>query len=152
MVKYEIVEATEAHLEEAAANLRQADRDELWAAFHFTPSEALAAAKSEKTFASLADGKVLCIYGTWRPSATGLLGVPWMLSTNELPKHYRYFARESKNYVSHLKQRFLSLENYVDARNSLAIRWLRWLGFVMEKPRAWGADKLPFHRFHMEIV
>ena len=152
MTKYEIVEATEAHLEEAAANLRQADRDELWASFHLTPLEAIKTAQSETTFASLADGKVLCIYGTWRPAATSLKGVPWMLSTNELPKHYRYFARGSKGYINYLKEHFLRLENYVDARNKLAVRWLGWLGFTVEPPTLFGAEQLPFHRFHMEIA
>ena len=74
-----------------------------------------------------------------------------MLSTDELPKHYRKFARGSQTYIDSLKKDFDFLYNYVDVRNTLAVRWLSWLGFELDAPEPFGIDQLPFHKFHMEI-
>jgi len=41
------------------------------------------------------------------------------------------------------------LENWVDARNTKAINWLRWLGFTVHDPVPFGVAGLPFHRFDM---
>jgi len=41
------------------------------------------------------------------------------------------------------------MENYVDVRNTVAIHWLKWMGFKMEEPQAWGVQGLDFHKFTM---
>ncbi len=46
---------------------------------------------------------------------------------------------------------FPHLQNYVDARNEISIRWLKWLGFRFDpKPVPYGIWGLPFLRFQME--
>jgi hypothetical protein len=43
------------------------------------------------------------------------------------------------------------LENYVDVRNELSIKWLRWLGFQFDpQPIPYGVWEMPFFRFRME--
>ena len=59
------------------------------------------------------------------------------------------FARKSKGYVLRMSKEFPILENYVDARNTLAKRWLKWCGFTIEPPVEYGPEGLPFHLFHM---
>lgn len=46
---------------------------------------------------------------------------------------------------------FALLTNYVDARNAVSIRWLRWLGFEIEPAAPFGIHGLPFHRFSMRV-
>jgi hypothetical protein len=41
------------------------------------------------------------------------------------------------------------LRNYVDQRNTVSIRWLRWLGFRMGEPAVMGAARVPFVPFEM---
>ena len=41
------------------------------------------------------------------------------------------------------------LTNYADARNTTAIRWLRWLGFNILPAIPFGLDGLPFHPFEL---
>ena len=39
--------------------------------------------------------------------------------------------------------------NYVDARHTDAIRWLKWLGFTLHPATPYGPFDLPFHKFTM---
>ena len=154
MAKLQIVPATQEHLEQVAANMRQADADEAWAAGHMSPLEALEFSDriTRDTKAGLADGEVFCIFGTARASALSFNGVPWLLGTEELPKYSRGFLRLNRKYISQIKKEFDRLDNYVDVRNHAAIKWLRWLGFKINPPIAYGADNLPFHHFEMEGI
>ena len=43
------------------------------------------------------------------------------------------------------------LRNYVDERNTMAIRWLEWLGFEILPVEPFGVEGLPFHPFEMRV-
>ena len=152
-MKYETVPTTLAHIEELAGNMRQADINEVWAAGHHTPFMALNVGflGSYDTKTWLAGGKVMCIFGVGTTFICDTKGYPWMLSAKGFSKHYRPFLRGSRDFISTTMRSFGELENFVDARNKLAIRWLKWLGFDIYPPKPYGVDQLPFHRFRMEI-
>ena len=148
MVEYEVTKTTLGHVLELSENVSDEDAQEAWAAGHVIPIEALLlgmeASRDTRTF--LADGEVMCIYGVGQIELVDV-GVPWMLSSRSLSKHYRYFARASAACMAEQQKTWTQLVNYVDARNARAIRWLSWLGFEIEEPRGYGPDDLPFHRF-----
>jgi len=150
-VKYEIVPATAEHILELAQTMRKADVDEVWAAAHRTPLEALqvSVACSSETFAGLADGRVICVFGVASATLLSVMGIPWMLGSEELPKHARAFLRRNKSYIRWLKSEYKLLANYVDSRHTDAIRWLKWLGFKLDPALPFGPDQVPFHRFEM---
>lgn len=153
MTKYEIVPATLEHAVELSRTMREADREEAWAAGHMRPYEALVGAlrASMDARTGLADGKVLCMFGVARASFLSRTTLPWMLGSADLPKHARAFLRGSREYVAEIGEKHENLINFVDARNELAIKWLSWLGFtVADEPEPYGRDQLPFHRFHLE--
>jgi hypothetical protein len=75
------------------------------------------------------------------------VGVPWMVTTNHIKINPRGFLRASKAVLSEAMRRHVTLTNYVDARNTDAIRWLAWLGFTIAPAVPYGASKLPFHEF-----
>lgn len=75
------------------------------------------------------------------------VGVPWMVTTNNITINPRGFLRASKAVLSEALQRHAKLTNYVDARNTDAIRWLSWLGFTIGPAVPYGASRLPFHEF-----
>jgi hypothetical protein len=130
--------------------MRQADRDEAWAAGHWSPREALTQSLVMSrgiSYTGLAGNKVLCMFGVGRWSPLNLLGMPWLLTSDSLPKHAIGFLRHSKRYFNTMRQDFTVLQNYVDARNTDAVEWLSWLGFKIDPPQPMGPDQVPFHRF-----
>jgi len=149
VVKYEIVETTPGHILELSRTMCDEDVEEVWAAGHVVPQKALSIgrARSRDTQTFLANGRVLCIFGVGQIEAFKNVGVPWMLSSGELPKHYWRFARGSAEWMKQQTSKWTEMINYVDARNSRAVRWLAWLGFDIDVPRPYGPDDMPFHRF-----
>ena len=148
--KYEIVPATYDIALEMAPKVREADQQEVWAASHQTPLEALIMGLQQpgETWAGLADGRAFCMFGCGQWSVLSLMGIPWLLTTEELPKHAKVFLRTSHTYFEDLRSRYMLLQNYVDARHEMSIRWLTRFGFILDDPLPFGIEQLPFHRFH----
>ena len=57
-----------------------------------------------------------------------------------------HFYRMSKIFIKWMRARFDYLENWVDARNFLSLRWLTWVGFKIGAAEPWGAFGMDFHR------
>ena len=153
-MKYEIKLANLLHAAELAQGMREADRQEVWAAGHQTPEQAvhLSLASSQKAWVGLADERVVFIVGVGSGTILCLTGVPWLLATNKMEQHARRFLRESREMVAVMREDYALLRNYVDARNKVAIRWLRWLGFEVLPSEPFGIDGLPFHPFEMRSL
>ena len=149
---YEIVPATWQLAQQLVPVMREADVQEVWAAGHFSPEEAVATSleASPDPRVGLADGEVTCVFGVGEWSAIGLLGVPWLLTAENMPRHARRLLIGSRAYMDEVRGRYTVLANHVDARNQKAVRWLQWLGFEIGPAEPFGLDKLPFHRFRWE--
>ena len=151
MVKYEVIPATLDHALELAENMREADREEVWAAANYTPEQAalFSLDASRDAMTGLADDRVVCMFGVGAAAIISTTGVPWLLTTDLVGKHARPFLRRNKKVVEEMNEKYVVLRNYVDARNTMAIRWLRWLGFDVLPSVPFGAEGLPFHPFEM---
>lgn len=149
MARIELVDATPELLARVAANVRPADRAELWAQARHTPEQSLAIGleRGVFTFVPLFDGEPACAFGVVPVSALGGMGAPWMVGTPLLDRHARQFLRGCRPVVAEMSRMFPVLRNAVDARNTRAIRWLRWLGFEIHEAQPMGPDRLPFHPF-----
>ena len=150
--RYQVRKPTADDLALIAHNMRESDREEAWASHHFTPAEALAHSISVSrgtAFVGEADGVPICVFGVQPPSLLGTVACPWMLGTDGVNVHSKPFLKRSLQWVRGISREFPELENYVDARNTASIRWLRWLGFMIYDPEPWGRDGLLFHRFDM---
>lgn len=139
------------HIEPIAANMRLDDVREIWAAGQRTPlvSLKMSVALGRHKTIMLAD-KPVGMFGVTPLSCIGRHGSPWLLGTDELARHSRSFLKGCLRHFPEVTNGFEFLENYVDARNTVSIRWLKWLGFVIMEPEPYGPFKLPFHRFYME--
>lgn len=147
---YELRRARRRDVAFVAANMRQSDVDEVWAAKHASPQHALMSSflsSRDISFTGLANGEPVLMFGVVPPSPLGAVATPWALGTNALREHFREFVRRSKPVVETISLMFPVLENYVDARNIDAIRWLQWVGFSVYYPNTYGVEQLPFHRF-----
>lgn len=144
--------ATPQHVEAMRGRIRQADQDECMAASGVTAEEALLEGirLTDYPVAALVDGEVVCVFGVRRLTILGATGIPWMLGTDALDRHARELLNLGRYYLGVQMQTFRVLTNWVDARNTRSIRWLRKLGFQVFEPEPYGKAGLPFCRFVME--
>ena len=147
---WEVVQAKPEHAKFIAENMRQADVHEVWASSKHTPIEAIVTSMSlsQETWVGLGDGEPIIIVGIVKQDMFNR-GVPWMLGTDALPPFTRPFLR----YVKELQKRWLDecsfLFNYVDARHTVSVRWLQWMGFEVMEAEPFGPYNMPFHNFYM---
>lgn len=137
------------HIAHVAAWMRACDVAEIWASHHYTAQAALleGVAVSTLAYTAMVDGEPVCIFGVAPRSLLTGEGLPWMLATDGLQQIERVLARMSKPVVEAMLDAYPMLGNWVDARNTRTIRWLKWLGFTVEPAAPFGAEQLPFHRF-----
>jgi hypothetical protein len=148
--RHEIRPATKRDLILVATKLRAADREEQRAVGHTEPL-AVYRAMIHATEANIATDNIepVCAFGLGAPIAFGHEAHPWMLGTDLMLNNRHTFIRESRKIVAAWRERFAVLSNYVDARNTVSIAWLRWLGFTIGDAVPYGPFGLPFHRFEM---
>ena len=145
-----IVEATHEHAVELAETMGEADRAEVWAGAHHTPGEALMRClrgSRDTKHSWLVDGRVMAMWGVGHYTPLSVEATPWMLGSRELPTHARTFARGSKMIAAQWKARYPILRNFVDARHTLAVRWVQWIGFNLLPAIPYGPDGVLFHPF-----
>ena len=142
--------------EVVSLNLRQADVDEIVAATGLTPSECLeySIESSEYVWVIIHDmGHIVGVFGlsSTKDINGNPVGVPWLLSTDDL-KDFRYaFSKYSWGVVEFMSQQYNYLTNYVDSRHKQAIKWLKWLGFTIHAdiPITLHDKAVTFYRFSM---
>lgn len=129
--------------------VRQADIDEITEALGIPMEQALHDAITGSLNAKqiVVDGKVVAVFGDAVHSILGSIGVPWLISTVYVEQHARAFLKVCKPEVHGMLTRHQHLVNYVDARNTSAIRWLKWLGFDFGPAVPYGARRFLFHSF-----
>ena len=152
-VKIEIRDVEEGDIAILVRNMREHDKQEVNAATKMGIRNAVDSSVKMATYAKtgLVDGQLVCMWGVCPISLISSRGSPWMLGTDLIKKKQKIFLRRSKPWLEDIKKDYRHLENYVDARNTLSIKWLKWLGFKMEEAMPYGVNGEPFHKFTMEI-
>jgi Bacteriophage T7, probable scaffold protein Gp13 len=93
-------------------------------------------------------GSVLGLFGVVPQEGNEGVGRIWLLGSEELVAERFYFARNSRIWVDCLQERYRVLWNWVDARNQVHIRWLKWCGFtVTGMDEKYGVEGRPFYEF-----
>jgi hypothetical protein len=149
----EIVPATLEHAADLAPRLRAADRQEIEAMSGRDPAEALAHSIGRGLWseALMIDGQVEALGGLGTVSMLFGPGVPWLMGSDRLTERARWFLRESRRQVARMRETYGELVNWVDARNTLSVRYLERLGFTIDPAAPFGIAGLPFHRFHLGL-
>jgi hypothetical protein len=65
--------------------------------------------------------------------------VPWMLATDDIRAIGREFLLGSHGEVDRMRKSYALLINNVHSKNTLSMRWLKWLGFIID-PTPAGPD------------
>lgn len=128
-------------------HIRAADVDEM-AALGKTAEEAMRGglAAGDWTMTGLVDGVPVCMFGVAPLSVLNGIGAPWMLATDGLEAAQVPFLRTCRPVVRAMRDSYPRLLNIVDERNTVARRWLRWLGFRfdLDAVKFNGQTFLPF--------
>jgi len=70
--------------------------------------------------------------------------VLWGVFTRAIERHPIAFLRASREWIGALP---VDVVNYVDARNTKAVKWFEWLGFEVSDPVPYGVNGELFHAF-----
>ncbi|ROM29273.1 hypothetical protein BK645_09900 [Pseudomonas protegens] len=146
----DLVPVTERMIQGLLEDLREADKLELEAIRGWTAEDEVrnAIKFSANCQACVVGDMVLAIFGD--SAHDEVYGLPWMASTNAIIRYRRQFLAHCRPVVEAMRHRHLWLINMADARNTLAIRWLTWLGFKFQPAVPYGINGELFHPFHME--
>lgn len=133
-----------------APRLRQADKDEVWASNHWLPEECLINSfkVTPECWVGVVNGQVELIFGIAETTMPGV-GVPWFLGSDILSDNLSTeFLRRSKAVFEEIGQPYHYFYNVVWSKNTVHIRWLKWLGFEFaEEPIPLGPDQELFYHF-----
>lgn len=152
MTVYKIVPATLEHVKMILPKLREADRVELSRSGPFTVERQLELSVrcSWDAIAGFADDEILVLAGVASQNRLSGTGCPWMVATDELPKHAKKFLKEDRKLIEKWLTIFTRLENWVDNDNVVSQKWLKRLKFELEDPVAYGHQGCLFRRFFQE--
>lgn len=154
----EIVPGEGWHVPLVAADVRDADRVELWAQARATPAWTLEQGlrRSVLCFTGVVDGEPACMFGV-TPYCTLLgQGVPWLVGSNRLAawSAQKALLALAPAYIAQMHAAFPLLVNAVHDENAAAKRWLRRLGFKLLEAKPAGPDRAlfrPFYRVESDV-
>jgi hypothetical protein len=151
-VEVKFTKPTPELIEVIAANMRQADVDEVWASNHHTPIDALinGLKVSDRSVVVIVDDEPCAMIGLVIRDILSGVGVPWLLSTDGALKNKRNFLIQVPSVIDEMLTVCPKLFNYVHIKNKISINWLRRIGFTIDKPLPYGVDNELFHKFHLE--
>ncbi len=149
-----LVRPIESAIRIIAADMRPEDAAEVWASHHHTPIEALMSGWKLSNLSVVVeiDGVPCAMLGLVVQCRITGAGTPWLLASNHALRHRREFLLQSPPVIAEMLNICSRLSNHVHVNNKVSIRWLKWLGFTIEKPEPTGLNRELFHRFHLEKV
>lgn len=148
----ELVAPNEDLVRKISDNMRKEDVAEIWASHRHLPYDALMNGWEVSDYSTvvLADKEPICMFGLSKGDLLSGSGVVWLLGCDLARKHKRAFLQISKPIVDEMLTICPRISNMVHAENKASIRWLKWLGFIIEEPVPYGPDKELFHYFYLE--
>ncbi|MBR0568373.1 hypothetical protein J5J83_19805 [Azoarcus sp. L1K30] len=131
----EIYTATEHDIEFVSTHLREADRLELSLSRpDVSPVQTVmeSVLMSRWCCSARIDEVPSLLFGVCDSAVKGV-GIPWMVSTDGISRIKRPFVKRCTIVVDRMRNDFRTLYNRVHRENAIAIRWLEWLGFEVER-------------------
>lgn len=141
-----------------APYLREADLDEIEAATHLSPFEALHSSyyMSKPCKTIIGDtGNVIGMYGVapMRHEGNAKLGIIWCLTSPELFTIKKQFLRHCRQEIEEVTEGYDKVLNFIYSKNTRHIRWVKAMGFTVEaETRPFGWQEKPFYYFEKVIT
>lgn len=127
--------------------LRSSDYQELKAATGKNPYMELLESWDNSTlkWSIIKNDVVIGVFGVTELLENKNIGIPWLLGSDEMLNIKKFFVKRCAKYIKQMSDRFPTLCNYVDKRNTASIRWLKWSGFEISPAEPFGFEGKPFH-------
>ena len=122
-----IVPATEAHLLDVLADLREHEQKAVAVMGDTFMLEEFR--KHVVAFAAVIKGKALVVWWVTADNLLAPTGTVWLLATETATKYSIHFALISKREIARLFEHFDVLQGWVAVDFLESQRWLEWLGF-----------------------
>lgn len=148
MKQYTLTRSTGFDAEELDKLVRDADRREFeeMTALPFVKMVKIGILMSDKVFTLRhIDGTLGGILGV-SPIADRV-GIVWMACTDTIEKRPTVFLRNSKEVLEVLMEGYDMIHNVVDERNTVHMKWLKWLGFDFIRKTTHGPKQVPVWEF-----
>ena len=81
------------------------------------------------TRAVYVDEKLAAVWGYGPTRFLGPTAIAWLLTTAVVEQNPVRFLRSSRRIVNYMLEQYETVVIAVDARYTVAVRWLQWLGF-----------------------
>lgn len=130
-----------------AERLRKADLLELKANTTASPDVALMHSvwQSNPCYTICYFGEPIGIFGLCPQKD---IGVVWMMGTDKVLRIKNTFLKASKEWINYFLELTPILFNFIHEKNTLHIKWLRWLGFsIINKKENFGINGETFYEF-----
>tara|TARA_S200000501_G_scaffold45870_1_gene37097 strand:- start:7401 stop:7895 length:495 start_codon:yes stop_codon:yes gene_type:complete len=131
-----------------APRLRKADKQEIISTNGYLPYyELLRGYKYSKIIFTIVNPKnePVGIFGV--DDLGNSVGGIWLVATDELATIQIAFLKQCREVVNFLNTKYKILWNYVDCRNKVHIKWLKWCGFTFINKTNYGVLNKPFYEF-----
>jgi len=142
-----LMPATRRHARLIGPHLRPADKQEIQAVTGEDPVAALyhAIDLTPEPWTVMLDRTPVGMGGVV-PNEPGV-GIGWLVGTPAMTANPSEFARAGAYFLEQVFRPFEIVTNYIDIRNTVHIRWLRWLGCEFHEVIPMGPESRPFRRF-----
>jgi len=142
-------------LDRIAANMRKQDVEEVRASsaipIHDILPRSVSISSHGWVITSDKTGEPIAVFGA-APLALPRMGAAWMLGTDGIEDEALSIARHSRRYMDEMQADYDLLWNYIDARNEVSMRWLKWIGFRLVSLHPFhGRERRAFYTFARSI-
>lgn len=116
-----------------ALHMRESDRIEVADTSGLSPHDAIHESLRLSTTAYAVESDrngIIAMFGA-APHPLPGVGIAWMLGTDGILLDPLVIARRTRTYIKELHRDYWLLWNFIDGRNAVSMRWLRWSGFEL---------------------
>jgi len=132
-------------------NLRQADLDEIKARGVPDPIEALQVsyeASKPEGYTAMSGGIPIAMMGVVPYEDNPRFGSIWLLGTDAIADLVPMtFLKWSRRFLPVMMEPYDMVSNIIDKRNTVHLKWLRWLGFSFIREVIHGPENRSFYEF-----
>ena len=142
----EVRPATEDDVLALHDRLRPEDEAEVKAACGHSPMKSLLhGLQHGKCWTVEYEGRPAAMFGVIKSTLDPTIGYVWLLGSPDIDEFPVTFLRQSEQWLLTAAEGYEVLTNYVDCRNSVHLKWLRWLGFALGRViDKFGVEERPF--------
>ncbi len=139
-------------VEQLAPILRPEDTAELYASTGMSPLGALMEgykwSQECHVFTHPDDGGVIGLFGVGAQEEAPWLGVVWAVASPRILDIKEHLTVTHKAFMAKWHERWPILGNYIDERNTLHIKWIKRMGYVLgTRVEHYGFEQRPFYAF-----